>query len=132
MYIQSSSQASMALLARPKLSGLGEHLGVQVSDQEVIHNTFERGVEVVSLEEFAAGKPVRTVYQIPPHERQNALARAAEILAAEQPYEAIEYNCETTSYYIAGLGAQSPQVKSAAAALLIGGLAWYAYSNSKQ
>jgi len=88
MYLQHNSPGRMALVARTKHSGLGDHLGVQISDQEILHNTAECGVELVSLCEFSAGKPVRVIYHIPSHQNRDALARAHEVLMAQHPYGA--------------------------------------------
>lgn len=101
----------MAILKRPKLSGLGEHVGVLQPDGNVFHTSLGRGVEVVSLQEFAAGRPVQVVEQIAPGERPYALTRIQTELWLQRPYDAIVNNCEIVARRVAGKPAESPQVQ---------------------
>ena len=53
MYANTYSR--MAVIARDKLTGFGEHWGILLPTGYVAHNTDERNTHVVTFEEFAAG-----------------------------------------------------------------------------
>lgn len=101
----------MAIIKRPKLSGLGEHVGVLQPDGTVFHITNGKGAEVVSFSQFAAGKSVQIVEQIARNDYPNTLTRIQFELLRQQPYDAILNNCEIVASRVAGKPAQSPQVK---------------------
>lgn len=101
----------MAIIKRPKLSGLGEHVGVLQPDGNVFHTSSGQGAEVVSLNQFAAGRPVQVVEQIAVNEYPGALTRIQFELLRQQPYDALTNNCEIVASRVVGKPAQSPQVK---------------------
>lgn len=101
----------MAVIARPKLTGLGEHWGVQLPGGNVVHITDDRGVHVVSYEEFEAGKQVRVVRRVPASKHQEALWRVHQEMANPKPYHLTENNCEMFANRITGHEPKSPQVQ---------------------
>lgn len=101
----------MAIIKRPKLSGLGEHVGVLQPDGTVFHTTHGRGPEVVSLRQFAAGKPVQVIEQIVASAHPETLMRIQFELSRQRPYDALTNNCEIVASRVAGKPAQSPQVR---------------------
>ena len=101
----------MAIIARQKLTGLGEHWGVLQTDGTVFHITQEHGVQVVPLQAFAVGKDVRTVRLIPPTEHQAVIWRIYQELMNPKAYHLLENNCEVVANRITGSQPQSPQVQ---------------------
>ena len=83
---------AISVIARGKLNGLGEHWGIRQPDGSVIHSTRAHGVHVVGYDEFAAGKDVRVVRQIPVSEYMDVLGRIQQELADPIPYDLIENN----------------------------------------
>ena len=125
MYLENNSRM-MAVIARPKLSGMGEHYGVWSSDGTVAHNTRERGVEVVSTETFAAGRPLRIERYVPTSEHQAVLLRIHQELAHPMAYDLISNNCETFANRVTGQRPESPQVQGFTIAMMVGAFAWMA------
>lgn len=101
----------MAIVKRPKLSGLGEHVGVLQPDGNVFHTTSGKGPEIVTFDQFASGKPVQVVEQITPTEHPGALTRIHFELLRQQPYDPITNNCEIVASRVIGRPPESPQVK---------------------
>jgi len=101
----------MAIIKRPKLSGLGEHVGVLQPDGNVFHTTHSTGPEIVTLDQFAAGKCVQVVEQIAQNDYASTLMRIQFELWQHQPYDPITNNCEVVASRVAGKPAESPQVK---------------------
>lgn len=120
MYVNTNSR--MAVIARDKLTGLGKHWGVLLPSGMVAHNTEERNTHVVTFDEFAAGKPVKVIREIPPSEHRGTYWRLQSELAASRPYDLIQYNCEIFANTVTGYEPESPQVKGWA---LIGLLALF-------
>lgn len=123
MYLQTGLFAPK-VIARDKLTGVGHHWGVLRADGSVAHNTAERGVEVVPFQQFAAGKAVRTVYAVPPHEAALMEIRLHAELRTGRPYDLLTNNCETFAHRLTGRAEHSPQVKQwASLATLLGAMA---------
>jgi FtsP/CotA-like multicopper oxidase with cupredoxin domain len=101
----------MAIIARQKLTGLGDHWGVLQTDGTVFHITQDHGVQVVSFQGFAAGKNVRTVRLILPSEHQAVMWRIYNELMNPKAYHLLENNCEMVANRVAGSQPQSPQVQ---------------------
>jgi hypothetical protein len=101
----------MAIIARQKLTGLGEHWGVLQTDGTVFHITQEDGVQVVPFQTFAAGKQVRAVRQIPPSEHRSVMWRIYNELMNPKAYHLLENNCEMVANRVAGHQPQSLQVQ---------------------
>jgi len=109
MYVNTNSR--MAVIARDKLTGFGEHWGVLLPSGMVAHNTEERNTHVVTFDEFAAGKPVKVIREIPPLEHRGAHWRLSAALAQPRPYDVLQYNCEIFANTVTGYEPESPQVK---------------------
>lgn len=101
----------MAIVKRQKLSGLGEHVGVLQPDGNVFHTSNGKGPEIVSLNQFSAGKVVHVVEQLALNEYPHTLMRIQFELLRQQPYDPITNNCEIVASRVAGKPGQSPQVK---------------------
>ena len=56
---------SARIIARPKLTGLGEHWGVQLPNGYVAHHT-QAGERLVTLNEFSEGRPVKEIKRVDP------------------------------------------------------------------
>ncbi|OHA83387.1 MAG: hypothetical protein A2937_03625 [Candidatus Yonathbacteria bacterium RIFCSPLOWO2_01_FULL_47_33b] len=109
MYANTYSR--MAVIARDKLTGFGEHWGILLPTGYVAHNTDERNTHVVTFEEFAAGKPVKVIREVPPSEHRGTYWRLQAELAAARPYDLLQYNCEIFANTVTGYKPESPQVK---------------------
>lgn len=62
-----SFTSGIAVIARPKLNGLGEHWGVLLPNGMVAHTTDDKGPHYVTYQEFAAGKQVKEIRKVPSH-----------------------------------------------------------------
>lgn len=114
----------MAIVAREKLSGLGDHWGVLQMDGTVFDITQEKGVRIVPFREFAAGKPTRVVHVIPLANVHAANSRIYKEMTNPKPYHLLENNCEIVANRIAGKHAISPQVSFWTLAVLLGSVAF--------
>lgn len=101
---------NMAVIAREKLSGFGDHWGVQLPNGMVAHNTEERNVHLVTYEEFAAGKSVKVIREVPSSEHRGVMWRLQAELAAGRSYDLLQYNCEIFANMVTGYKPESPQV----------------------
>lgn len=101
---------TVGIIARKKLSGFGEHWGVQLPDGRVAHLTTE-GEQIVSREEFAQGWPVKEIRHAPPELHGQIMWRAT--ITANNPgqYRLLDRNCETYATWLLGEKPQSPQVQ---------------------
>jgi hypothetical protein len=105
-----SSESIVSIIARPKLTGGGEHWGVRFNNY-VAHNTDDNGPHIVSLEEFAAGRPVREIRRVPPSEHYATMQRIQQEVAYPTKYHLLENNCEIFANRVTGYIPVSPQVK---------------------
>ena len=105
MYLQTSP---IRMIARPKLSGIGEHVGVQLPSGHVAHKT-PKGIEVVSLLEFAQGKPVLEIHQVSRSAQSTAMQRMFESMQSMQQYRLLDSNCEHFASYVLTGKAESRQ-----------------------
>jgi hypothetical protein len=112
----------MAIIAREKLSGLGDHWGVLQMDGSVFDITQDKGVRIVPFGEFAAGKQARVIQVIPLAEVHAAYSRIYQEMTNQKPYHLVENNCEIVANRVAGKPAVSPQVLLWTVALLVGGV----------
>ncbi|ELV8595293.1 C40 family peptidase [Vibrio fluvialis] len=105
------------LLYRSK--GLVEHAAVYIGKNRVIHTSPENGVEVITLEEYAAGqriKVVRTSFG-----NQELLEkRLHEILSTSSSYQLLTDNCEHLASYLLHGRKASPQIQAAFCGAIIG------------
>jgi hypothetical protein len=112
----------MAILARPKLNGLGEHWGVGLPGGLVAHNTAERGEHIVSYIDFACGKPVRIVRYIPHEQMDEAMQRVRVELAQPSGYDLLKNNCEVFANKVSGQNPESGQINGLLAMAALGAL----------
>ena len=98
------------ILARPKLSLLGEHWGVQLPDGNMIHLTPD-GASLVSLEQFLEGKTARVVRVSSATQTRQIVWRAWNALSRPQVYRLLDRNCETFANEILGEEPESSQVQ---------------------
>ncbi len=98
------------IVSRPKLSGLGEHWGVQLSCGNVVHLT-QDGERFDGFEEFAQGRPVKVVRQASPNQAARIMQRVTQSLQRPGEYRLLDRNCETYATWLIGEKPQSPQVQ---------------------
>lgn len=103
--------SAISIVARQKLSGIGEHWGVRLPDGLVAHSTGDKGPHCVTYQEFAAGRPVKEIRQIPVSEYQATMQRIQHELARPAGYHLIANNCETFANRVTGGVPESSQVK---------------------
>ena len=98
------------IISRPKLTGLGEHWGVQLPDGNVAHLTPE-GEQIVSFTEFAQGRPIKEVRRAAPEQRAQIMQRLSLSLQHRGPYRLLDRNCETYATWLLGEKPRSTQVE---------------------
>jgi len=118
-------QYPIRVIARPKLSGIGEHVGVQLPDGRVAHRTPE-GNELISLEAFAQGRPVRELRRATPTDHWAILRRVAESIQQPAAYRLGDNNCEHYASFIMGEQPQSPQIQGIATIAAVAAVLWAA------
>jgi hypothetical protein len=96
------------LLIRPKCLGFVEHEGVFVGSNSVITNTPDKGEHLSTIQEFAAGQPVRV--QRTGANPNEIIARAKAILAKPRKYDPAIRNCQHTAAEVITGAAKSRQV----------------------
>ena len=111
MYLPQPSP--IRIVSRSKLSGLGEHWGVELPDGRVIHLT-PSGVALVSGDEFAQGLIVREVRQARKERHVQIMWRVAQSLQQPLQYRLLDQNCETFANHLLGDPPKSPQVAGVA------------------
>jgi|WetSurMetagenome_2_1015567.scaffolds.fasta_scaffold50474_5 hypothetical protein len=118
-----NSYAGIAVIARAKLSGLGEHWGVLLPNGLVAHNTDDKGPHYMTLQEFHGGKPVKVIRDVPQSEYHATHNRIQQELSQPMGYDLLTNNCEIFANRVTGYMPESPQVKGWAFFLGIVGLA---------
>lgn len=108
MYIQ--LQSPVRIIARPKLTGIGEHWGVQLPTGDVAYLTTS-GEQIVSLLEFAQGRQIKEIRRAAPEQSQQVMSRAAASVQSPGQYRLLDRNCETYATWVIGEKPQSPQVQ---------------------
>jgi hypothetical protein len=106
------------IVARPKVTGLGEHWGVQLPDGNVAHLTPD-GEQIVTYEQFALGRPVREIRRAPPEAHRGIVGRAMASVRRPGEYRLLDRNCETYATWLMGEAPRSPQVQGAVLLALI-------------
>lgn len=114
----SYNQHPARIIARPKLSGFGEHWGVQLPDGTVAHLT-QAGEQIVSLAEFAQGRPVKEIRRAAPEHYGQIVWRATASVHNPGQYRLLDRNCETYATWLMGETPQSPQVQGVALLALL-------------
>ena len=107
--IFTTNQFPIRIVSRPKLSGVGEHWGVQLPNGNVAHLT-PTGEQIVTFEDFAQGRQVKEIRRPPPEQYAQILRRVT--LSVQNPgqYRLLDRNCETYATWLIGEKPQSPQV----------------------
>ena len=98
------------IISRPKLTGLGEHWGVQLPDGNVAHLTPE-GEQIVTFAEFAQGRHIKEIRRAAPEQRAQIMQRLSLSLQHRGPYRLLDRNCETYATWLLGEKPRSPQVE---------------------
>jgi hypothetical protein len=95
------------LLVRQKALGVFDHVGVLVGPNTVLQNTPDRGEHLATLQDFAAGEPIKVLPTgaHPAH----VMARARQVLANAKAYNPFSRNCEHTVSEVVRGFAKSPQ-----------------------
>lgn len=106
-----SFASGIAVVARPKLNGLGEHWGVLLPNGMVAHTTDDKGPHYVTYQEFAAGKQVKEIRKVPLSERQATLSRVHHEITHPSAYDLLANNCEIFANRVTGGVPESQQVK---------------------
>jgi len=116
--IFTTRQFPIRIVSRPKLSGIGEHWGVQLPSGNIAHLT-PTGEQVVSSEHFAQGRKVKEVRRAAPEQYAQIMQRVT--LSVQNPgqYRLFDRNCETYATWLMGEKPQSPQVAGVVALGLI-------------
>ena len=103
--------SDISIIAREKLTGLGEHWGVLLPNGLVAHNTDDKGPHYVTLQEFQAGKSIKVIRKVPPAEHQSTFWRIQQEINNPQGYHLSANNCEIFANRVTGNIPESPQVK---------------------
>ena len=106
----SYNQCAVRIIARTKLSGFGEHWGVQLPDGTVAHLT-PAGEQIVSFEEFAQGRLIKEIRRAAPDQYGQIVWRATASANNPGQYRLLDRNCETYATWLMGETPQSPQVQ---------------------
>lgn len=103
----------VGLISRPKLSGIGSHVGVQLPSGAVAHMT-SAGAEIVSVVEFAQGRTVEQKLAAPQQTYRAVTARAFQSVGRTEPYHLVSLNCEHYAAWVLGQKPNSPQIAAVA------------------
>lgn len=112
-------------ISRPKLSGGGKHAGVLLPNGLVAHMTQE-GAAIVSVADFAQGRPVTLEKAAPLSIHHQVQWRAQQTAGRTLPYHLLNRNCEHYATFVMGQNAESPQVTALVVLGLIGAVVWAA------
>jgi hypothetical protein len=83
-------------ISRSKISGIGRHHCVLLSDDRVVDLTADRNVQMTTLEGFASGKEVISEKAISsPSEIHKTVYRLRKAYRRQAPYNLIFNNCES-------------------------------------
>ncbi len=107
--IFTTRQFPIRIISRPKLSGIGEHWGVQLPNGNVVHLT-PTGEQIVSFNDFAQGRPVKESRRAAPEQYAQVMQRVTLSVQNPGPYRILDRNCETYATWLIGEKPQSPQV----------------------
>lgn len=113
-----SAQLPIRIISRPKLSGFGEHWGVQLPNGNVAHLT-PTGEQIVSFNDFAQGSPVKEVRRATPEQYAQIMRRVTLSVQSPGQYRLLDRNCETYATWLMGEKPCSPQIQGAVVVGLI-------------
>ena len=112
------------VLSRPKLSGVGFHVGLQLPDTSVAHLTDNGGAQHVSYAEFAQGRPVTVVRDVDSSMYVRVMNNVRAALSEQRPYHVTDWNCERFVNSLIDEKPESATVNGLVLiALIVGGLA---------
>lgn len=117
MIQQGNLRGFVGRISRPKITGPGRHAGVLLPSGLVADFT-RAGARIVTLDEFAQGKPVRAEQGADPSALLQIEGRARFSLGRTLPYDLLKRNCEHYANHVMGKTPESPQV----AGLFLGAL----------
>jgi hypothetical protein len=80
------------VISRPKL-GVIPHVGLLLPDDTVVHCTPERGVHRSTVDDFAGGQDVRTLWEVPADLSWTVMQRVSWMLQNPRQYDLITFNC---------------------------------------
>jgi hypothetical protein len=101
------------IISRPKLTGLGEHWGVQLPNGYVAHHT-QTGEKLVTLEQFSEGHVVKEVKRVDSTQSIEIVQRATATTQHPSEYRLLDRNCECYATWLIGEKPHSPQVRAVA------------------
>ncbi len=109
-FVDSAYDGGFCVIRRPKLGGVEFHSGVLFSDGKVAQLDSKRGIEFMSVEEFACGRKVEVVRKVDRSLEHQARQRV--FLAREQKraYHVLDWNCETFANWVTGAKPVSQEV----------------------
>lgn len=106
-------QQNALVICRSKLVGPGKHWGVQLPNGQVAHCCSESGVTVTTIDEFAAGRDVGIVREVPSNLHWDVMERLEQALAENRPYHPVSWNCEVFANWLTFAKPESQQVAGA-------------------
>lgn len=110
-------------IARPKINGLVDHVGIVVAPNVVFHNSPERGEHVSTVRDFAGNKPIRIVDRHANTKTWQATrTRIDHQLTSPRAYALTSYNCEHSVSHALGHPPHSKQLQAWLAVIGLGTL----------
>jgi hypothetical protein len=106
MYLENSK-----IIRRPKHSGLGWHLGIELPNGYVAHNTPEKNFHISTIDEFAEGKPVEPIAMIDEVAQEKMISNIQQMLRSGISYDGLNNNCEHSVMRALGDMPHSPQIR---------------------
>ncbi|MFC3679099.1 lecithin retinol acyltransferase family protein [Bacterioplanoides pacificum] len=108
------------LLYRSK--GIIQHAGVYLGNGQVLHNSPQNNVELISVDQYSEGKPVKVIRS---HVDDHSLLtkRLERILNNDHRYEVVGNNCEHIAYMLIQGRKYSPQLQATLIGAILGGVA---------
>ena len=100
-------------------SGPVTHYGTAVDEYRVLDIVPGGPPRIVTVEQFADGKPVR-LQRLHPDDRPAVLTRARQVAESHSPYNLVAFNCEHLKNFIRSGKPYSETVQNVALVLLVG------------
>lgn len=118
----------MWVIARPKLTGFGMHVGLQLRDGSVVHFTDSDGACWGSYDGFAQYRPVTVLREVSPALYAQIMSNVQYALSNQRPYHFTDWNCES---FVNALICESPKSPTVTAAIAVALIAVVAYASAK-
>lgn len=115
------SMKKLYLISRQKLSGMGKHYGVLLSNERCL-DFHPQGITESNLKEFSKGLEVQIEISLP--ETKESYRRLEELKKNKKVYNLIDFNCENFARYLAEGKSESRQVFIASALIILFGGIW--------